>query len=258
MLTRTHTRTMCFLSFFLSHVLSNIWHERAHTFQCIPVSCSVRRFFVFFSQMESSITLSLTGRTSNLSAYYMPPIELEPNFNYGCALVDMQTSANIPNVYEKNCNFCYLEKKEVKMETKEVKKYDTDGGGAFMEYVSKISGIELAQIFDVKIRTKEATVTILDVNSLKILTMDTGVYEFEDLRNYLERELEKVDVFFRLRINKQTLKVHFECSATVIFSKQLSTLHTILGYRDGVYHNTIAGYHATDIIRISHVFFFFL
>lgn len=47
-----------------------------------------------------SLTLTLTGDTSTLTAEYFPPIQI--NSNYVCGLVDFQTYNSIPNVDESN------------------------------------------------------------------------------------------------------------------------------------------------------------
>lgn len=47
-----------------------------------------------------SITLTLSGNTSELAAYYFPPIELKGD--YECALVDFHTYNSIPNIDDSN------------------------------------------------------------------------------------------------------------------------------------------------------------
>lgn len=53
-----------------------------------------------------SLTLTLTGNSSELSAYYFPPIELE-NDQYVVGLVDFQTFHSIPNIDKNNNKFYY-------------------------------------------------------------------------------------------------------------------------------------------------------
>lgn len=55
----------------------------------------------------SSITITLTGRSSTLTAYFYPEIELDKQFNYSCALLDFYTYNSIPNVHRKNNQFHY-------------------------------------------------------------------------------------------------------------------------------------------------------
>ena len=47
-----------------------------------------------------SLTLTLSGNTSNLTAEYFPPLYL--NQDYVCGLIDFQTYNSIPNVDERN------------------------------------------------------------------------------------------------------------------------------------------------------------
>lgn len=48
----------------------------------------------------SSITITLSGSGSILSANFFPPIELNNQFEYECALIDFQSFYSIPNVDE--------------------------------------------------------------------------------------------------------------------------------------------------------------
>lgn len=53
----------------------------------------------------NSITLTLSGNTSSLSASYYPPIELDENANYVCSLIDFHTYNYISNITDKNSCF---------------------------------------------------------------------------------------------------------------------------------------------------------
>lgn len=55
----------------------------------------------------SSITLTLTGNSSLLSAYFHPEIELDEKHNYSCGLLDFHTYNSIPNIDENNNKFYY-------------------------------------------------------------------------------------------------------------------------------------------------------
>ncbi len=52
-----------------------------------------------------SVTLTLSDKTSSLTVYYFPPIELSPNKNYVLGLTDFLTFHSIPNVDESNNKF---------------------------------------------------------------------------------------------------------------------------------------------------------
>lgn len=47
-----------------------------------------------------SQTFTLTGRTSELSTYFYPPIKLDPKYEYAIALVGFHTYNSIPNIEE--------------------------------------------------------------------------------------------------------------------------------------------------------------
>lgn len=50
----------------------------------------------------SSFTITLTGKTSELSTSIYPEIVLDPDYEYACGLLDFTTYHSIPNVTEEN------------------------------------------------------------------------------------------------------------------------------------------------------------
>lgn len=55
----------------------------------------------------SSITVTLTGKSSNLSANFYPEIVLDDRFDYSCSLLDFYTYNYIPNVNDQNNKLVY-------------------------------------------------------------------------------------------------------------------------------------------------------
>lgn len=55
----------------------------------------------------SSITVTLTGKTSSLSSCFYPEIELDEKFNYSCSLLDFHTYNSVPNINEGNNKLAY-------------------------------------------------------------------------------------------------------------------------------------------------------
>ena len=51
---------------------------------------------------SSSLTLTLSGNSSILEAYYFPPIELSPNKKYELGLIQLSTFNSIPNIDNHN------------------------------------------------------------------------------------------------------------------------------------------------------------
>lgn len=81
----------------------------------------------------SSITLTLTGQTSSLNAYFHPEIELDERFNYSCSLLGFYTYNSIANVYEKNNRFYYSQ----------------DGGKTFSFVYVPVGTYEISQIIEI-------------------------------------------------------------------------------------------------------------
>lgn len=55
----------------------------------------------------SSITLTLTGNTSELTANFHPEIELDENSDYSCGLLNFYTFHSIPNIHSGNNSMVY-------------------------------------------------------------------------------------------------------------------------------------------------------
>lgn len=55
--------------------------------------------------MSETYTLTLSGTSSTLEAYYFPPIELNPNKNWFLGLIQLLTFNSIPNVDHSNNKF---------------------------------------------------------------------------------------------------------------------------------------------------------
>lgn len=78
----------------------------------------------------SSITLSITGSSSQLHANFHPEIELDERYNYSCCLLDFFTYNSIPNIHEGN-NKVYYEK-----------------SGSFEKIVIPVGSYEVVDILD--------------------------------------------------------------------------------------------------------------
>lgn len=74
-----------------------------------------------------SLTLTLSGNTSVLTAEYFPPLDLPTD--YVCGLIDFHTYNSIPNVQEKNNNLFHVGKSVVEMPTGS---YEIDDIGEYL------------------------------------------------------------------------------------------------------------------------------
>lgn len=85
--------------------------------------------------MMSSITLTLTGNSSQLRANFHPEIELDDRFSYSCCLLDLYTYNSIPNIDEKNNKFHFSIKSDGPMQVIAVPKgsYELEEIGQFLK-----------------------------------------------------------------------------------------------------------------------------
>lgn len=62
---------------------------------------------LIISFIMTSVTITLGGRDSTLTATFFPPIELNPRWEYECGLIDFQSFHSIPNI-DKSANKVYI------------------------------------------------------------------------------------------------------------------------------------------------------
>lgn len=127
----------------------------------------------------SSITLSITGNSSQLRANFHPEIELDERYNYSCCLLDFYTYNSIPNVHEGNNKFYY--EKSVPSESENV----TD---------------DYSKLFE------------------KIV-IPVGSYEIAEILDYIQANLRKEGINFVATTNKNTMKCKIECDVNIDFER---------------------------------------
>lgn len=154
-------------------------------------------FLIIRYPAMASITVTLSGNSSQLHAEYFPPIDLSDG-NYVCGLVDLQTFNTIPNIDETNNLFHF----------------------------------ELTEGIKKKSKLTPSISTTADENK-QVLQNPTGTYEVEDIAKYLTKYLMKFNVKFDLNGNKNTLKSELYCNCPVDF-RQPGTIGSLLGFKPNV------------------------
>lgn len=126
----------------------------------------------------SSITMTITGQDSNLSASIHPEIELDSRYNYSCALLDFYSYNSIPNVHEGNNRFYFYKPEKV---------YPEFG--------------------------KEETVDVLHG-----IYIPVGSYELKNLISFLDAEFKKQKVDINILLNENTLRCVIKTDVTIDFT----------------------------------------
>lgn len=216
----------------------------------------------------STITLSLTGNTSSLTANYFPPIELSENDEYVCGLIDFQTYNSIPNVYESNNSFHYNITKSILIPkgryTKgdllnQITKYKVDNN----DYLQNIDNI-LGEIINRANFTLKETVEPVHVFRRdtkvyfnikeKTITIPVGLYEIEDIYTYLSKVLTENEMgasSLSISVNKNTLLCRIKCSHRIDFSRD-NSVGSLLGFNKRVLEENVE--HVSDKpVNIFHV-----
>lgn len=183
-----------------------------------------------------SVTLTLSGNSSQLNTQYFPAIDLSDG-EYVCGLVDFQTFNSIPNIDETNNLFYYGYDVEDRINSTaddsdrdENIGYDYEDNeiGANLNYESSPSteAVERrrrrrAAPFD-PFRPKQPTTCVV---------IPTGSYELEHLAIFLKKELHKRFVQIMLLANKNTLRCELLCSQPIDFT-QPNTIGPLLGFHN--------------------------
>lgn len=190
----------------------------------------------------SSITLTLTGNSSQSRAEYFPPIDLSDNGSgggeYVCGLVDFQTFNTIPNVDETNNMFYFGSENQsdiIAKNTTEIKEYSTKTN----EISKKVPTTGLSPV--------------KKLQPLNYIKIPTGSYDLEDLEQVIKKKLALHGVEFALTANKNTLQCEILCSQPINFTKP-NTIGPLLGFRAKrilARNHTHISHHPADILRVN-------
>lgn len=151
----------------------------------------------------SSITLTLTGKSSHLSTEFFPSIDLSDG-DYECGLIDFISFNSIPNVDHTN-NLFYFHGDDKPQSS--IKNTLQNRKRRAIEYIDSVP-----------IYTK--------------ITIPTGSYEIADLNRFLSKKLEEKGAkLSELEANKNTLQCNILCNRNIDFSRA-NTIGPLLGFKD--------------------------
>lgn len=187
----------------------------------------------------TSVTLTLSGNSSQLQAQYFPSIDLSDG-EYVCGLIDFQTFNSIPNVDETNNLFHYG--------FENLSKSRTAAGKSNLRYDGEDNNIS-EYIENTKV---QKTPNLKIQRPLTHIKIPTGSYELSDLNSYIQKVLNQT-VAFNLSANKNTLQCEILCSQPINFSKP-NSIGPLLGFRRSeiLKENTVhESSSPADILKVS-------
>lgn len=176
----------------------------------------------------TSLTLTLSGNESRLTAEYFPPIDLIDG-PYVCGLVDFQTFNSIPNVDEFNNKFHYSIEKKHKLSSSDIYKYEIINDRKILKSIES-NDIDLYDL-DKVISFNEKDNELIYYEE-KIIEIPTGSYEIEDINTYLKNAL-GADSKFSLKVNNNTLKSVIYCKYHINFNHK-NSIGSLLGFSQRV------------------------
>lgn len=168
----------------------------------------------------ASLTVAFTGTSSVLQADFFPEIELDPNSEYCCALLDFTSYNSIPNVIEgKNNVFSFTAKDRVK---------------------TKVGGKDVV---------KEAP------NSKeKTIKLPTGAYEAVEILSYIKSQLAaySINLTYEISVATSKVKISFDIDIDCVDDSVLSILGFPKTQTPRKFENRKT-YLSEDIVRITHI-----
>lgn len=228
-----------------------------------------------------SLTLTLSGISSELSANYHPPIELDPNSEYVCGLVDFQSYMSIPNVTEKNNKFYYAQELHCRLPMKWESQSTEDVEALFSRQIKDTFSFSIERIRyviaalgsinrgeiktenKIEIRTEDNIITAwleVKLGSVQVvfeyyksISIPIGSYKFTDIVTYVNsvfQTTESRDFELDLKVNKNTLKCEVKSTEKILFNKSLNSIGSIFGFKDVVIKANTT-YSSDDIVKIS-------
>lgn len=206
--------------------------------------------------MSSSVTLTLSGESSQLSAQYCPAIDLNDSGGgeYVCGLVDFQTFNSIPNIDDTNNLFYFgyeydddtignnnnrnIDRDENSITDSEIED-NTIPSVALVESdihrrgelrKRKAIGFNKSEQDSSSSSNRQLPPPTLPLTRIQI---PTGSYELTHLNQYLKTRLRQVNESIKLELyaNNNTLQCEIFCNQPVDFSKP-NTIGSLLGFRN--------------------------
>lgn len=196
--------------------------------------------------MSASITLTLSGVTSQLSAQYCPAIELSDKGDereYVCGLIDFQTFNSIPNIDETNNSFYFG--------YKNIKDVEGDNNITDNEIENSITPSIQLIIDNTIYKTVKKQKRAIEINPseqnpstekeeqlfipLKSVQIPIGTYEVSNLSQYLKKQLQQIheDLRFELFANHNTLQCEIYCNQPIDFTKS-NSFGSLLGFHNDI------------------------
>lgn len=175
----------------------------------------------------TSITLTLTGNSSQLTAQYFPAIDISDG-DYVCGLIDFQTFNSIPNIDETN-NLFYFGYPNQNSEIKPLN-INLNSVELFEDSTDNKSEREGEQSQENRKRKARAVGNKLKKIPLTYIKIPIGSYELEHLAEYLQKRLKQKGAKLVLQANKNTLQCEIFCNLPIDFSRP-NTVAPLLGFR---------------------------
>lgn len=177
----------------------------------------------------STITLTLTGDSSQLSAQYYPAIDLSDG-EYVCGLIDFQTFNSIPNIDETN-NLFYFGHINQNISNSEIKPANIELNSVDLFEDSSESDRENSQKNQESRKRKRRAVGVNTHKEVPFtcIKIPTGSYELEHLTKYLQKRLKYKGAKLVLQANKNTLRCELFCNQPVDLTRP-NSIGPLLGF----------------------------
>lgn len=210
----------------------------------------------------SSITLTLSGESSNLNTQYFPPIELDKQVDYECGLIDFQAYNSIPNISEINNRLYYgavgiftLEPglyRQQDIKRIAIKQNPNHSMEFFKKFENRLNSLLIKESDDSDDQQyKIANKTTCSFFGFDCITIPIGSYEFADIVKTLQDKLSEFKVTLDLTMDTNSLKSTIKCDRALDFTNK-NSISSVLGFKKKVLKADVV--HTSDnVIKITSI-----
>lgn len=198
-----------------------------------------------------AMTLTLSGDSSNLSADYFPPIDLE-DASYSLALIEFLSWNDIPNIDEYNNRFYFEQKCHVKIEKGPISLGSIraqNPGASHLTNDFFFDALKKAEI-DPKVGlVKAKTLQLVGFEHIKI---PVGSYELADIEKALNVKLSEYNAWVKICVNKNTMKCELKSSVPINFADD-DSMGALFGFEKIVLEPANQPHFSKNIMNLSRV-----
>lgn len=197
------------------------------------------------------MTLTLSGDSSNLSADYFPPLELEEG-SYSLALIEFLSWNAIPNIDEYNNRFYFEQKCSIQIEEGPVSLASLRAKNPEASHFTSEYLFSALQIHNINPKVGPANAKTLQLVAFEYIKIPVGSYELADIEKALNSKLSDYKVWVKICVDKSTMRCDFKSNAVINF-KGDDSMGALFGFEKIILEPAHQQHFSKNIMNISRV-----